>query len=336
MQTIDRALNSAMNEVIPRLPELMQPPSRWAFWRRDNPVADTTIRDAIAEAIEVSPDDPKHKHALDKGEVYTIVGAAALQMEPHLIAGKGHAAYLLSHHPDAQIPLFTNLSNWIMPAFTDAYSSVAAQPWFRRTEARAITAFGNLSEDRDRIRNIKWVAASSGIYDLRTAMSGGALGTTVEQLALLARKQQVKQGIELNGTTSKNEQAEILSHRRKIMHGIAYLATARAGLNLVHLSSMPGANPLDDLEGVIEEVTSSTGQDLTVFKRENAQNWNTVFPSPKSDLVTEPTLKCPFHFQTDKTQPTPLTSAVHAVVNSAHDLHIVDSAEMSFYMAHQG
>lgn len=304
----------ALKAVAPEVPRLYRPS---LLRRRVDPFA---VRNALMEELHIAPADVvwgPAKEALDKTESYTLVTAGSLAMGPVLYEGHGRDARFASNLPlpSRRTHWTANLTEALRIPFNAAYDlAVNGRRWTPHVEARFTDVMRAVREARrDTSSNITY----------RGALSGGAMGEAVGQLAGLAQKLEANMGLSaLERTMSPEERTARTEKRRSIMHSLAYLASTKAaGVNIGYANEFTSPMmPLSNLEGALQETILRDGTVLTTFKRDNQANWDESFPPHDGPYAQGPTIQCPFHQLApegyDKKE-TPVVTGLHATINFA-------------------
>ncbi len=284
----------AMRAVIPEVPDMMRPRRNLlAPWRHRDPAQNTAVRDKLAATARLDPADYRHRLPLDKLELYTLLAAVGQHMAPIMVEGIGpQARFVPLNNPQVYVPADSPTYN-LRPYFNQGHDTLAAaNPWVGQIDARVQETFRELQRQR-RARD-----SDDANSSLRNMVSGGALGTTLQELAALAYKQQQQTEGPLAESADKQQVEAYLRRRVGLMHHLGYLGISQAGLN-IDLFGLYGLGTLKGELRTITQVTDAGERAVTVFQKDRTAHgkeaWDRVFPSPTSPVAVEPTYKCPFH-----------------------------------------
>ena len=318
-EVLEGQLRSAVDQVIPMVPDLA---SRRLGGLRASPLErrPDTVQQELVNALGelgVDANHPDVQSGLPKMECYTLLGAVNTDLYPTIVDGHGAEARF-KPALTSNLKRSSLFSEVMLPVFQDGYHQLAnTTPWVQTIERHypaAYDAYVNPS-------NMSDMDVRKPIRDLELEVSGGDLGTTVQELVRLARKLEVQAGDRIPEGASDDVVEKWLLRRRQVVEKhLAYFGLSRATINIGnHANGASMLQPLSHLEGSIVTVRRGD-QEHTSFRRQSVQNMREVYPRDES-LHEGPTLKCPFrHGELEGTDEHPLSGYLYAGLDLAYNM----------------
>lgn len=303
-------MRRAMSVVVPEVPSLLRRPI--AHVRQ----GDHYVVHALADELGVPYQrrTPIEKHSWDKLETYTLTAATTQPVTDALITGSGYEANFqdTEYMDDKGVKI----------ALQETVLTLTKElPWMRHLRSLVNTKLRGYI-----FRNYPDSEKKDVLPEL---ISTPFVEPEVRSLITLVAKAD-GYGFKTGVKPSFDACVAVADKRRRILHDLSYLISARAGL---HVDAMDDISvPLENLKGDIVERQMPHPDGSTTprafFRSTDNGQWAKVFPSTPKDAGT-PQLKCPFSQAQAEGDPA-VKTFVHAQINYLTDMgraYVFDNPE---------